>query len=241
MTSIEFLERIEDESLKMIDRAVALLWWEGREDPTKGLDATAICAALELAGQAKQNVSRLAAALWENRGTVKAGKGDWRLHPRTRRKLDSKYAFALEPRVPQASDSVLPLSLFSGTRTYIERVIDQINKAYDVELWDCSTVMCRRLLETLIIETYEKLGRSQEIKGLDDRFMMLNGLISYLEKDTSVSLGRSAAKGLKDFKHLGDLSAHNRRFNACRNDIDRVRDGLRIAAEELLHLSGLRK
>jgi hypothetical protein len=100
--------------------------------------------------------------------------------------------------------------------------------------------MCRRLLETLIIETYESLGRSLEIKGSDGQFMMLNGLITFLEREKSFNLGRSAMKGLKDFKQLGDLSAHNRRFNALRNDIDRVRDGLRIASEELLHLSGLR-
>jgi hypothetical protein len=41
-------------------------------------------------------------------------------------------------------------------------------------------------------------------------------------------------KGLRDLKQIGDLSAHNRRFNARQNDIDRVRDGLRVAAEELL-------
>jgi hypothetical protein len=100
--------------------------------------------------------------------------------------------------------------------------------------------MCRRLLETLIIETYERAGRANEIKGADGHFMMLNALIAFLERDNSVHLGRNAAKGLKDFKQLGDLSAHNRRFNARRNDIDRIRDGLRVAVEELLHLSGLR-
>ena len=100
--------------------------------------------------------------------------------------------------------------------------------------------MCRRLLETLIIETYERSGRATDIKGSDDQFMMLNGLITFIEADSSIHLGRNAAKGLKDFKQLGDLSAHNRRFNARRNDIDRVRDGLRVASEELLHLAGLR-
>jgi len=69
---------------------------------------------------------------------------------------------------------------------------------------------------------------------------MLNGLISHLERDNNIHLGCNASKGLKDFKQLGDLSAHNRRFNASKNDIDRVRDELRVAVEELLHISGLR-
>jgi hypothetical protein len=226
----------------MIDRAIALLWWEGLGDPTIGSDAAGVCLELERAGHAQQNVTRMAAALKAHPGTVKAGEGIWRPHQRTRRELDAQYGFALEPTgpiEPRESDSVLPRVLFSNTRVYLERVVDQINKSYDMQLWDCCAVMCRRLLETLIIEMYEKLARSDEVRGPDGNFLMLNGLITFLENDANVNLGRNAAKGLKDFKHLGDLSAHNRRFNARQNDIDRVRDGLRVAAEELLHLSEL--
>jgi hypothetical protein len=240
LTSSDFLRRIEDGELKTIERALALLWWIGREDPTKGMSPAMIATELELAGHPKQNVSRLAAMLKVHRGTSRAGHDGWRLHPRMRSELNLKFGFALKPKPPATSNSVLPTELFVGTRGYIERVVDQINKAYDTELWDCSAVMCRRLLETLIIETYEKAGRANEIKGGDGQFMMLNGLITFLETDTSIHLGRNAAKGLRDFKQLGDLSAHNRRFNARQNDIDRVRDGLRVASEELLHLAGLR-
>ena len=241
MTSIEFLRRIEDDKLGAIDRALALLWFVGRDDPTVGMTASDICAQVEMAGHPKQNSSRLEEQLRANRGTSKAARNAWRLHPRTRRELDGKYAFALAPRPLAASNSVLPTDLFAGTRDYIERVVEQINKSYDAQLWDCAAVMCRRLLETLIIETYEGAARTREIKGNDGHFFMLNGLITAMEKDTKISLGRNAMKGLKDFKQLGDLSAHNRRFNARQNDIDRVRDGLRVAAEELLHLAALNR
>jgi hypothetical protein len=238
-TANDFLRRIEDREMQIIERAIALLWWVGREDPTQGMTAQIICSELESSGHPKQNVTRLAAKLRGDRRTSKAGADSWRLHPRARRELDSEYDFALLPKKLPNSDSVLPAALFNGTRTYIERVVEQINKSYDAELWDCSTVMSRRLLETLIIESYEKAGRANEIKNSDGNFLMLSGLIGFLERDSTLHLGRSAMKGLKDFKHLGDLSAHNRRFNARRDDIDRVRDGLRVASEELLYLSGL--
>jgi len=45
---------------------------------------------------------------------------------------------------------------------------------------------------------------------------------------------------LNAFKKLGDLSAHNRRFNADSDDIDRVRGKLRVAAEELLDIANLK-
>jgi hypothetical protein len=235
----DFLRHIENQDMQLLDRAIALLWWIGREDPTEGLSGQAICAELEAVGHPKQNVSRLSAKLREDKRTSKAGSNGWRLHPRSRLELDTVYGFALKPKSLSLTDSVLPFDLFRNTRNYVERVVEQINKSYDAELWDCSAVMCRRLLETLIIETYEKAGRASEIKNNDGHFLMLNGLVTFLEKDSLLHLGRNAIKGLKDFKQLGDLSAHNRRFNARRDDIDRIRDGLRVASEELLHLSGL--
>jgi hypothetical protein len=66
------------------------------------------------------------------------------------------------------------------------------------------------------------------------------GLLAHLEADKAFHLGRNAKRGLIAFKALGDNSAHNRRFNASQDDIDRVRDDLRIAAEELLHLAKLK-
>ena len=241
MTAQEFLQRLDGRRLSGPDRAIALLWWTGREDPTRGMTAKEICAVVEGTGHPVQNASRLNAQLTADRRTSKAAGGARRLHPRVRQQLDVEYAFALEPAPLKPSDSVLSRDLFAGTRGYIERVVEQINKSYDAELWDCCAVMCRRLLETLIIEVYEKLGRAKEIKGGDGHFMMLNGLVTFIEVDGAINLGRNAVRGLKDFKQLGDLSAHNRRFNARRDDIDRVRDGLRVAAEELLHLAGLRQ
>ncbi len=99
--------------------------------------------------------------------------------------------------------------------------------------------MCRRLLEMLIIEVYEWRNQSAQLRGADGNLHMLNGLIGVVERDQSLGLSRNGLKGLKDFKSLGDLSAHNRRFNAQASDVDRVRSGLRIAVEELLHLSNL--
>lgn len=139
---------------------------------------------------------------------------------------------------PKDSGSVIPLGLVTG-RGYLEKVVLQLNVSYDAQLYDCCAVMCRRLLETLIIEVYEYCQRADEIKGTDGHFLMLNKLSTFFENDKAFNLGRNGLKGLRDFKTLGDLSAHNRRFNAHKEDIDRVRDGLRVAVEELAHLAKL--
>jgi hypothetical protein len=147
----------------------------------------------------------------------------------------------LVPRRSRESDSVIPRELFAGTRGYIEKVVTQINSSYDHELYDCCAVMCRRLCETLIIEVYEAKGRAESIKGKDGNFQMLNGLLSVVGVDAGINLGRNAKRGLESLKDLGDKSAHNRRFNARRTDIDGIRADFRVAAEELLHVAMLVK
>jgi len=51
---------------------------------------------------------------------------------------------------------VVPMTLVRGTRGYIERIANQVNGAYENGWYDACAVMIRRLLETLIIEAFEK-------------------------------------------------------------------------------------
>jgi hypothetical protein len=237
----EFFAAADDVSLKALDRAYAVLWWNSQCNPSEGMTARAICDVIERHGHPSQNASRLQAKLAADRDTSKAKGGAWRLHPRKRSELDVIYGPMMASKVlPGPSDSVLPRQLFQNTRGYLERVVNQLNISYDTQLYDCCAVMCRRVLETLLIELYEGAGRATEIKGADGNFLMFQGLLSYFEKDSSFHPSRNALKGLRDFKRLGDLSAHNRRFNAVQPDIDKVSDGLRVAAEELLNLARLR-
>lgn len=241
MTADEFFQAVDSEELTSVDRAIALLWFIGSSDVALGLTAKQICEFVEKQGHPKQNVSRLDAVLAADRRTAKAGPGLWRLVPKVRRDLDNKFESIVSlPKKILVTNSVLPHELFKGSRTYLGEVVRQVNASYDYGLFDCSAVMCRRLLETLIIEVYESIGRAGEIKGPDGNFLMFAPLLAFLEKDPTQHISRSGMKGLRDFKQLGDLSAHNRRFNAHKNDIDRIRDGLRIAAGELLVMAALR-
>jgi integrase len=178
-------------------------------------------------------------AMWQRtqRAWASAGHNRFTFYE-VRARAEGKLGERGMPGAPKNTGSVIPLSL-ATTRGYLDRVVLQLNASYDAQLYDCCAVMCRRLLETLIIEVYEHCGRAAEVKGADGNFLMLNGLVSFFEKDTTFNVGRSGMKGLRDFKTLGDLSAHSRRFNAQKEDIDRVRDGLRVVVEELIHLAKL--
>lgn len=134
------------------------------------------------------------------------------------------------------SNTLFDTQEFSN-KDYIKKVVIQINASYDRGLYDCCAVMIRRLLETLIIESYENLGRAKELKDSNGHFVNLSGLISFLDNDSDINVARNTMKGLKGFKKIADSSAHNRRHNASQKDIDDKIGDIQLAVKELLVLA----
>lgn len=136
---------------------------------------------------------------------------------------------------------VLPHSMFSSTRGYIEKVVYQINRSYATTCYDACAVMMRRLLEILIIEVFEHQGIEQKIKGGSGDFLHLGDMIPAVLAETRLNLGRNTKTALPRLKDIGDKSAHGRRYNAKRVYIDELIIDLRTVAEELLYLAVLKK
>lgn len=136
---------------------------------------------------------------------------------------------------------VVLIALVKNTRGYIEKVAHQANGAYANGWYDASAVMLRRLLETLIIECYEKFQISSKIQDKDGNFLFLRDLVAAVSTEASWNLGRNARAALHKLKDLGDKSAHNRRFNAHREDIERLVPSIRDVVQELVALADLKR
>jgi len=125
-------------------------------------------------------------------------------------------------------------------RGYLIKVVNQINGCYEQGWYDGCAVMMRRMIETLIIECFEKHQIADEIKDPSrGEFYMLKELIDKLLGQQHFNLGRLAKKGLNNLKVIGDMSAHGRRYNAHREDIDKVAQEFRIACQELIYIAQL--
>lgn len=135
---------------------------------------------------------------------------------------------------------VLPLSVVGGTRDYIEKIVYQINGCYENGWYDACAVMAGRLIETLIIEVYEKKGIADKIKNDADDFFQFGDLIKKAVNEKSWNLSRGTKKDLSKIKKLRDQSAHNRYFNAHRRDIEKIIDVLRIAVDEFIKIAELK-
>lgn len=145
-----------------------------------------------------------------------------------------------EEGLPADGHSLLPRTIFRNTRGYLERVLNQANGAYSRGWYDAAAVMVRRLVETLIIEVFEKHGIAAKIKNANGDFLFLKDLIDRTLNEGTWNLGRNTRSALPRLKDVGDKSAHSRRYNAVRSDLDALKDDLRVVAEELLVLAGMR-
>jgi hypothetical protein len=140
-----------------------------------------------------------------------------------------------------ASEFILPHAMVNGTRGYIEKVVFQINGCYEKGWFDGCAVMMRRLVETLIIECYEKHGIADKIKDpRTGEFLFLRDLVGKMLQESTWNLGRNAKQALPRLKSVGDQSAHSRRYNAHREDIDKLSHDFRVVCQELIYLSGLK-
>lgn len=140
-----------------------------------------------------------------------------------------------------ANEFILPHAIVRGTRGYIERVVFQINGCYEKGWFDGCAVMMRRLIETLIIECFEKYGIANTIKNTKTgEFLALGDLVDRVIREPSWNLGRNTKQALPRLKNIGDQSAHSRRYNAHREDIDKVSHDFRVVCQELVYLAAFK-
>lgn len=138
------------------------------------------------------------------------------------------------------TQQVLPVSIVRGTRGYIERVVNQINGCYEKGWYDACAVMLRRLLETLIIESFERHGIASKIKNSQGDFFFLRDLIDASLRESTWNLTRNCKQAMPRLKDVGDKSAHSRRYVAQRGDVDPLLSDIRLVVQELVFLAGLK-
>lgn len=153
------------------------------------------------------------------------------------RYVEEAYRPPREGRQPK-TDQVVETSLVDGTRGYIEKIVIQINGAYENGWYDACAVMLRKLTETLLIEAYVGKGIESKIRNKSNDFVSLEVMISRAASD--LNLGRDMEKILRELKILGDRSAHNRRFYARRENIERYLLDIQTMVQELTSIAGLK-
>ncbi len=137
-------------------------------------------------------------------------------------------------------ENILPKSLFLGTRGYIEKLSLQINSSYEHNLFDGCAVLMRRLLEILLIHSFQHKKIEAQIKDSNDNYYLLEKIINIASKNKILDLSRNLKSNLENYRNLGNFSAHKIHYNAKKFDVDKVKIHYRVDIEELLYKAGIK-
>lgn len=141
----------------------------------------------------------------------------------------------------QQDGTILPDSLFKELMPNFQSLCKQINASYENNLFDCTAVMMRRLLEALLVLSYQNYGIESEITAKDHiHHVTLDKIIKNAEQNTTLNFSSNTRKELSLFKDLGNYSAHKIWYNCTQQDIKPHILKYRVIIEELLYKSGLK-
>lgn len=237
----EFAGALAKLELSHVERAIALLWYYRQTQEFEERSASELASDLHEESFPKPNVTRLDADLTHSPLTIRGTRpGTFQIDVRQIPALGKRYQPLLGSKQAKVEGRVLPPDLVAGTRAYLEQLVHQINGAYEYGFFDASAVMCRRLMESLILEVHISRGRHHEIQQ-DGVFFSLDRLLAHIKADRTFTLGRSTPKTMDKIKQLGDTAAHDRTYITREADIDDVKGEYRKLISELLVLSGIRR
>lgn len=224
--------------LNQTDTAVALLWVEDHFNSGVEVSAKKLGTLMHNIGISNPvNIPRLNYDLQKNGCVVRGSKlGFYKIKVNKHAHLDSKYLKLLSKRKVKIQHLVLPEDMLKGTRPYFEKLAFQINGCYESSFYDACAVLCRRIIESLLIHAFEKKGKSKEIKR-DGEYVMLAEIISKARSGQYIKLGRKTGPALEKIKGVGDTAAHDRHYITKKHDIDDISIDFRRSISDLMVLA----
>jgi len=169
---------------------------------------------------------------------VKKGKG-YALHRNSQKKFRETTARLLGKKSPEIAFEVLIGGKYSGGRSYLGTLISQINGTYTYGFYDATAVLMRRLMESLLIESFVACGHAAKIQDTSNNFLPLNALINQAKNPANIHFSRGLDKTMAHIKDIGDAAAHNRTYITTKLDIDNVQSKFRRLIDELCKKAGI--
>jgi len=241
MTLSEYLNQSSFSAQKEIRRVLLIAFYYHRQRDTKTFTTSQVTEWLTTLGYPKPNQSRLKESLKKSKLFSAAQKDTYRIHPSAVETLDTEYPDLSKISEETIShDSIIPEEMLHRERTFILSLIKQINCSYENNIFDGCAVIMRRLLEILLILSYEELNIEAAIKDASGNYKMLNPIIDDAVTNGTLKLSRNTKEHLDMFRKVGNFSAHKIYYNAKKKTIDQIIIDYRAAIEELLYKSNLR-
>jgi len=233
--------RLVSEEAKELEIGVSLLWFLTHADPSLVLSAKEIGDQMQDLGiRSGVNISRLKSNLAKHADVVRGrGAGTFRIKAGKSAPYESKYGDLRSPQLISVPDHFLPNSVSLGGRKHLESIRREINGCYEFGFYNSCAVMCRRLMECLLIEVFDASGEKAAITGGDGNIVGLNDILAKAKAGSHVKLSRNAPRVADRVKDSGDAAAHSRHYVTSQRDIEDLNPGFRQLISELSSLAKL--
>jgi hypothetical protein len=235
---VAFGEGLPPLELTEVECAIALLWFLEQKAGQPEASAAELGKLIhDLSLRSQVNTWRLSKALGKHPDIVKGNKvGNFKLKLGSKAALATRYEPLMKRPIPKVESHVIPSEDFIATRRYLETLVFQINGTYQFGFYDGCAVLCRRLVETLLIESFEKTGIASIIKQ-NNSYLQLSDIVALATSGQHIRLARGSGDALTEIKEMGDAAAHSRTYITKQKDIDHIRMKLRRIVSELQHLA----
>jgi hypothetical protein len=233
--------RLVKEEAKELEIGVSLLWFLTHADPQLTLTARDICEHMQDLGiRSGVNASRLKSNLAKHPDVVRGRTPhSFRIKAGKSSPYEAKYGDLRSLDSIEVPDNFLPSSVSLGGRKHLEAIRREINGSYEFGLFNSCAVMCRRLMECLLIEAFFATGNQAAITGIDGNLLSLNDLLAKAKSGAHIKLSRNAPRIAERVKETGDPAAHSRHYITSQRDIEDLNPGFRQLIAELSALAGL--
>jgi hypothetical protein len=236
-----FIEKAELENKTEIQKIEYLAYYYSGGSAAFDFTINEASGWLEKNGFSSPNKSRLLGKVIKCKEIVKSRKKEYfHLSYKCWNLINKEIDIFNEEKELEDKQSIIPEELYISSRTYVKLLAKQINASYENIIFDGCAVLMRRLLEILLIHSYEKLNIQNKIQNTDGSYKMLVDIVNSAKTDTVLSLSRNTKECLDDFRDIGNFAAHKIFYNTKKCDIDKIRINYRASIEELLYKSGLR-
>jgi hypothetical protein len=238
-----FAEDISKLGLTEVGYAIALLWYFDLEEGRPELRPAFLAEVMHDLLRRRVNVTRLGRQLLTSRDVMRGKEmGTVRLRQASKPRLSSRYGEIAGTAVTTKTDSqIIPAGLFENTRPHLEALVVQINGTYQAGFYDACAVMCRRLLECMLLLAFERAAKGEVIRNAFGEYRAFADIIALASSNQHIKLGRGAGTVMGKIDYVGELAARHPTYTARQKDIDEQRLGFRRLISELVRIAQIRQ
>lgn len=246
----KFASRLHREKLSISEQAEAIVWFRFhcKDVDRKGLDTVELAKLMDLhhlcnRDEALRKVNDLV------RGSqfvvLDGGQGGLVMKYRNRDSLDSKYGPLLDlpPEIAVSNDLIFPVEIDNGGSfaPLFRELVRQANICYEYDLPDACAVLCRRLVEVLLIKSFVAHNQLIAITDKNGDVRGLGTIIGKAKSGDYISLHKDTKKLLEYVYNSGNNAAHSEFYMLKKKDTDRFEPLMDKALTDLLDQAKIKR